>query len=91
MCIVNENGDEDFQNVMKEIGRKDHTIQNGLFQVFDFIPLDEFNKGISNISLSGRLNALKIILSQYESLKFIKLLEQLPLFSFEELDAEKIL
>ncbi len=33
MCIVNQNGDEDFQNVMKEIGRKDHTIQNGLFQV----------------------------------------------------------
>ena len=32
MCIVDKNGDEDFQSIMKEIGRKDHTIQNGLFQ-----------------------------------------------------------
>ena len=32
-----EEGNEDFQSIMKEIGRKDHTIKNGLFQIFDFI------------------------------------------------------
>ena len=87
MCIVNENGDEDFQNVMKEIGRKDHTIQKGLFQVFDFLPLEDFNKGTSKTNLSGRLNALKNTLSVNTSLKHINLLDQLPLFSFEELDS----
>jgi len=86
MCIVNENGDEDFQNVMKEIGRKDHTIQNGLFQVFDYIPLDDFNKGSSEMNFNDRLNALRTALSCNLSLKFIKLLEQLPLFSFKELN-----
>ena len=86
MCIVNENGDEDFQNVMKEIGRKDHTIQNGLFQAFDFIPLDDFNKGTSDNLFSDRLKALRNTLAQHDNLIFIKLLEQLPLFTFEELD-----
>ena len=87
MCIVNENGDEDFQNVMKEIGRKDHTIQNGLFQVFDYIPLDDFNKGSSKFKFNDRLNALRNNLSWSKVPNFIKLLEQLPLFSFKELDA----
>jgi len=87
MCIVNENGDEDFQNVMKEIGRKDHTIQSGLFQVFDFIPLEVFNNGISTESLfSYRLNALKVLLSYHKDLRYIKILNQFPFFSFDELE-----
>ena len=87
MCIVNENGDEDFQNVMKEIGRKDHTIQTGLFQVFDFIPLEVFNNGISTESLfSCRLNALKVLLSYHKDLRYIKILNQFPFFSFDELE-----
>ena len=28
MCIVDEGGNENFQSIMKEIGRKDHTIEN---------------------------------------------------------------
>ena len=37
ICIVDENGDEDFQSIIKEIKRKDHTIENPLFQIFDMI------------------------------------------------------
>ena len=45
MCIIDENGDEDFQNCMKQIRRKDHTITNGLYQAFDLIDLLDFQIG----------------------------------------------
>ena len=87
MCIVNENGDEDFQSIMKEIGRKDHTIQNGLFQVFDFIPHRMFSKGYGDSgNFSQRVFALQNLMLG-KSLNFIKTLEQLPISSFHELDA----
>ena len=87
MCIVDENGDEDFQSIMKEIGRKDHTIQNGLFQVFDFIPHRMFSKGYGDSgNFSQRVFALQNLMLG-KSLNFIKTLEQLPISSFHELDA----
>ena len=41
-CIVNANGDEDFQAILKEIRRKNWTIQNPCYQIFDFVTEDEF-------------------------------------------------
>ena len=87
MCIVNDKGDEDFQSIMKEIGRKDHTIQSGLFQVFDFIPSVIFQKGESKTgTFSQRSNALQSILLK-SNLKYVDFLEQTPFTSFEELDS----
>ena len=40
---------------MKEIRRKDHTIPNPSFLVFDFLTLEEFNSGTSKRTLSERL------------------------------------
>lgn len=86
MCIVDEEGNEDFQNIMKEIGRKDHTIQNGLFQIFDFIPYRMFAKGSGETgTFSQRVFALQNLLLG-KSLKNIDFLEQIPITSFEELD-----
>ena len=42
VCIVDENGDENFQGLMKEISRKDYTIENPRYKVFDLLTLDEF-------------------------------------------------
>ncbi len=86
MCIVNEKGDEDFQSIMKEIGRKDHTIKNGLFQIFDFIPSVMFKRGeASSGSFSQRVLALQNLLLGKE-LKYLDFLNQIPISSFEELD-----
>jgi DNA ligase-1 len=41
-CIVDANGDEDFQSILKEIRRKDWTIANPCYQLFDFVTEDEF-------------------------------------------------
>ena len=87
MCIVNENGDEDFQTIMKEIGRKDHVIQNGLFQIFDFIPYKMFSKGYGESgTFSQRVFALQNILTERSTVN-LKFLNQIPISNFEEFDA----
>jgi len=42
ICLVDENDHEDFQGIMKEIRRKDHTIPNPKYIVFDMMPLPVF-------------------------------------------------
>jgi len=59
MCLVDENGDEDFQSMMKEIRRKDHTVENGLFQIFDMIDLSDFQSGTSEDGFLTRLSRLR--------------------------------
>ena len=87
MCIVDKEGNEDFQSIMKEIGRKNHTIKNGLFQIFDFIPYRMFSKGFGETGLfTQRIFALQNIMLG-KSHKLIDYLEQVPISSAEELDA----
>ena len=87
MCIVDDKGNEDFQNVMKEIGRKDHTIQKGLFQIFDFIPYEIFKKGSSDSgTFSQRVFALQNLLLG-GSHTYIDFLDQIPVSNFEEIEA----
>jgi DNA ligase-1 len=87
MCIVDKNGNENFQSIMKEIGRKDHTIKNGLFQIFDFIPSDMFQRGeATSGTFSQRQLALESLLLG-KTLHYLDYLSQTPVFSFEELDA----
>ena len=56
LCLVDENGNEDFQGVMKELRKKDHTIPNPSFKIFDMITIDEFysRKGEKNRPYSIR-------------------------------------
>lgn len=56
ICMVNDLGVEDFQGIMKEIRRKNHTIKNPKFLIFDCLTLDEFDSCYSNVNLSNRLN-----------------------------------
>jgi DNA ligase-1 len=61
LCLVDEDGNEDFQGVMKELRKKDHTIPNPSFKIFDMITLDEFysKKGDKNRPYSIRYNNLR--------------------------------
>ncbi len=42
LCQVDANGDEDFQSIMKLARRKDYTIPNPFYQLFDMLSVDEF-------------------------------------------------
>lgn len=59
ICLVDENGMEDFQGVMKEIRKKDHTISNPKYKVFDILSTDEFYNKESKRDLTTRSNDLK--------------------------------
>ena len=74
MCIVDDNGNEDFQGIMKEITRKDHTIKNPSYCVFDLLELEDFNNGCSTETYKPRLNKLKTFVETIKS-PHIKLIE----------------
>lgn len=86
MCIVDKNGDEDFQSIIKEIKRKNHTISNPLFQVFDILRKEDFDNKVSTEDLTLRLETLGMILGD-PSLKYVKCLDQ-HLVSNEEMVQE---
>jgi DNA ligase-1 len=56
LCLVDEDGNEDFQGVMKQLKKKDHTIPNPSYKIFDLITHDEFysKKGAYNRPYSIR-------------------------------------
>jgi DNA ligase-1 len=55
ICMVDENGNEDFQGIMKQIRKKNHQIDNPKFFVFDYLTLEEFDNQIGTTPLTERL------------------------------------
>jgi ATP-dependent DNA ligase len=56
LCLVDKQGNEDFQGVMKELRKKNHTIENPSYKIFDVISHDEFysKKGNPKKTYSSR-------------------------------------
>jgi DNA ligase-1 len=79
VCIVEEDGVENFASVMKEIKKKNHTIKNPKFFIFDCLTPDEFEKGTSQIGLLDRL-------SRIPEMKDCAILPQVKIDSQEDLD-----
>jgi DNA ligase-1 len=88
VCIMKEGGLEDFQGIIKEIGRKDHTIVSPKYYVFDFLELEEFSAQSGNVSLAARLIILNAVVT---GLTYAEPLVQIQVESkehFEELVAD---
>ena len=68
LCLVDDDGNEDFQGVMKELRKKDHTIPNPSFKIFDMVTADEFysKKGSKNRPYSIRYANLCAIMQPNE-------------------------
>jgi DNA ligase-1 len=69
MCIVNQNGDENFTDMIKLIRRKDYTVEHPKYKIFDMMPLVIFEekeppKGIRNIRLTHRINLINLFKDQ---------------------------
>jgi DNA ligase-1 len=60
ICLLDKEGNEDFQGVMKQLRRKDHQIENPMFMMFDMLHKSEFEQTEhqQNI-LSERLRKLR--------------------------------
>jgi DNA ligase-1 len=75
VCMVNDNGAEDFQGIMKEIRRKDHTIKNPKFLVFDCLTIEEFDNHGGTTDLSDRLTRKpikEIIFQEFQTLSIVE-------------------
>ena len=64
LCLVDDEGNEDFQGIMKQIKKKDHTIPNPSYKIFDMISHDEFytKKGNKNKTYTHRYNNLREVM-----------------------------
>ena len=80
ICLMDENENEDFQGIMKQIKRKDHTIKNPKYIIFDYLTLEEFDTKESNTKLSDRL--IRLPLHQYDTLS---ILEQIKIDNEQQL------
>jgi DNA ligase 1 len=75
ICIVDENGQENFQSIMKEIKKKGHTIKNPMYILFDLITLDEFIAKESKDEYVARYNSLDSLINNSTASKFFKIVE----------------
>lgn len=59
VCLVDDKGLESFNGIMKQIKRKNHTIENPLLLAFDMLTLEEFENKKGNIRYTQRVERLK--------------------------------
>jgi len=58
ICMMDENGNEDFQGIIKEIKRKNHTIRRPKFMIFDMLTYEEFENKTSIRTFAERNETL---------------------------------
>lgn len=58
MCIVDEEGNENFTSMIKLIRRKDFTVPNPKYKIFDMLTTEEFDAQSGSRKLSSRLKRL---------------------------------
>ncbi len=84
MCVVDEDGNENFTAIVSEIKRKDYTVENPQYLVFDLLTLEEFNSKVSTRVLSERYTSIKELLDNVEITR-IKRVKQVLIADEEEL------
>jgi DNA ligase-1 len=85
ICLMNEEGADDFQGILKEIQRKDHTIENPKYLIFDILEGCEFDGSEKSPLFSERIEGRVTWLNGVESSKIISILPQHRILSEEDL------
>ena len=91
ICLMDKNGDEDFPGIMKQIKRKNHTIDNPRYVMFDYLTLSEFDSKTSEMALTGRLGRFAKVVEHIESSIYLSVLNQIVVTDdghFAKLSAE---
>ena len=73
LCIIDENGNENFTSAVSQIKRKDETISNPRYKIFDSLSLSEFDSGKANQILSERMGNSRPSLKDSTILTYVKL------------------
>jgi DNA ligase-1 len=83
LCLMNEDGSDDFQGILKQIQRKDHTIENPRYQIFDILLPEEFAGDLDSYLFSSRIEGR----TQWLNLDDSNILEMLPQVRITDEDA----
>ncbi len=75
ICLVDADGNDDFNGIMRVIKRKDYQIENPKFKIFDMITQNDFDTKKSTTTLGERIMMLENITS-IESSLYIDILAQ---------------
>lgn len=87
MCIVDEDGNEDFKAIVGAIKRKEQQVENPVFIVFDIIPISDFeNQKSDQLFVERQISLNHKILNNREKLSGIVK----PLKMFEVKDRDEI-
>ena len=76
ICLMDENGNEDFQGIMKQIKRKNHTIDNPKYVMFDYLTKTEFDSKESTVTLAERIARFAKLSNVIDSQDSLSVLEQ---------------
>ena len=61
ICMIDANGNEDFTSIIKEIKRKDHTIEQPHYYIFDHLTIKEFESKVSTTKFGQRIANIESI------------------------------
>jgi DNA ligase-1 len=89
ICLMNEDGTDDFQGIMKQIQRKDHTIENPKYWIFDILQPTEFSGEIESPNFSVRVGSRTTWLSDIDATQILEVLPQVKILDETSLDELK--
>ena len=84
ICMVDKDGNEDFQGIMKHIRKKDHQIEKPKFFVFDYLTLEQFDNQTGVTPLTFRLEIGKRSLPENINSDMLEFLPQEQLTTEEQ-------
>ena len=67
LCVIDENGNENFKQAVSEIKRKDYTMENAHYKIFDMLTLDEFYGKETSENYMARLEKARTLFNCTES------------------------
>ena len=76
ICLMDKDGNEDFPAIMKQIKRKNHTIANPRYVMFDYLTLSEFNDKVGEMPLALRISRYNKITEPISKSIYLSILEQ---------------
>ncbi len=71
ICIVDDDGIEDFNAAVSEVKTKDHTVQNPRYYIFDILSIEDFRSKTSVISFWDRQRWLRSVVSENPFMRIV--------------------
>jgi DNA ligase 1 len=89
LCLMNADSSDDFQGILKQIQRKDHTIENPRYQIFDILQAGEFAGTDDSPLFSTRIETRAQWLGDLKSSSILEILPQIRIKDEDALEELK--